>query len=422
MGLELKILGSGREVGRAAIEVIYNESSLLLDYGVNFDENDIPQLPLHVKPVKVKGIVASHVHLDHIGSIPLLYVSASPRLIATPPTIQMSKYMLEDFLKLSGYYLPFEYNEVLSMLERAEATGYNKIVELDDFQVELVDAGHIPGSAMTKIYVDDKVLLYTGDVNTVETKLTKPADISKIKDVNILVTEATYGMTEHPPREVVEKAFIESVKEVIEEGGTVLIPSFSVGRSQEILCLLAERLPYIDVYYDGMVRTILDIMLENKTYINRMDLLEKAASIFKRIRGWRDRRRAWKRPGVIVASAGMLKGGPALYYAKKLSDSKKNAIFLVSYQAENTPGRSIVENGKISDEYPLISARIEWFDFSSHAGRSGLIEIAKSIEELEHIIIVHSEEETAMQLSEYLKETFDVKVTIPNNGDIIKLS
>ncbi len=422
MGLELRILGSGREVGRAAIEIAYNESSLLLDYGVNFDENDIPQLPLHVKPLKVKGIAASHVHLDHIGSIPFLYISASPRLIATPPTIQMSRYMLEDFLKLSGYYLPFEYNEVLSMLESAEATGYNKVVDLDGFQIELIDAGHIPGSAMTKVYVSDKILLYTGDVNTVETKLTKPADISKIRDVNVLITEATYGTTEHPPREIVEKAFIDSVKEVIEDGGTVLIPSFSVGRSQEILCLLAEHLPYIDVYYDGMVRTILDIMLENKTYIHRIDLLEKAASTFKRIRGWRDRRRVWKKPGVIVASAGMLKGGPALYYVKKLSDSKKNAIFLVSYQAENTPGRNIIENGKISEEYSLINARIEWFDFSSHAGHSGLIEIIKSIENLEHIVVIHSEEETAIQLSEYLKETFGVKVTVPNNGDTIKLS
>ncbi len=421
MGLELRILGSGREVGRAAIEVVYGGNSLLLDYGVNFDENDIPQLPLHVKPIRVKGVIASHVHLDHIGSIPLLYVSASPKLIATPPTIQMSRYMLEDFLKLSGYYLPFEYNEVLSMLENANYIDYNKVIELEDFQIELVDAGHIPGSAMTKVYVNNKVLLYTGDVNTIETKLTKPADTSRISDVNILITEATYGTTEHPPRKLVEEIFIDSIKEVIDQGGTVLIPSFSVGRSQEILCLIAEHLPYIDVYYDGMVRTILDIMLENKTYIHRIDLLEKAASTFKRIRGWRDRRRAWKKPGVIVASAGMLKGGPALYYVKKLSESRKNAIFLVSYQAENTPGRNIVEKGRISDEYPLINARIEWFDFSSHAGRDGLIEIIRSIKNLEHIIIVHSEEETAAQLSEYLKEAFDVSVTVPNNGDVIKL-
>ena len=420
--LELHILGGGREVGRAAIEVTYRDSSLLLDYGVNFDENDVPQLPLHIRPLKVKGVIASHVHLDHIGSIPLLYVSSSPVFVATKPTIQMSRYMLEDFLKLSGYYLPFEYNEVLSMLENADAKDYNNTIELGDFQVELIDAGHIPGSAMIKVYVKNKVLLYTGDVNTIETKLTKPADISKIKDVNILLIEATYGMTNHPPREVVEKAFIDSVKEVIDEGGTVLVPSFSVGRSQEILCLLAEHLPYLDVYYDGMVRTILDIMLENKKFIYRSDLLEKAASIFKRVRGWRDRRKAWRNPSVIIASAGMLKGGPSLYYVKKISDSKKNAIFLVSYQAENTPGRNIIEKGRISDEYPLINARIEWFDFSSHAGHNGLLNIIRAAKNLEHLIIVHSEEETALALANYLKETLGIEALVPNNGDTITVA
>lgn len=421
MPVRIKILGGGKEVGRAAVLVEYNKGSLLLDYGVSFDENDTPQLPLHTSPRELEGIIASHVHLDHIGAIPYMYISTSPPLFSTSITIKLSKYMLEDFIKLSGYYLPYEYNEVLNMLDSSCKIDYGETIDLDNFSLTIYNAGHVPGSAMAKVYVKDKVILYTGDINVVETRLTKPLDHSPLHDVQVLVMEATYGSVVHPPRKLVERLFIEAVKEVVENNGTVLVPAFSVGRSQEILCLLAEQTPYLNVHYDGMVRTIADIMLEEKKFINKYKLLEKALREFNRVRGWNDRRKIWKEPGVIVASAGMLKGGPALYYAKKLGDSKKNAIFLVSYQAEGTPGRNVIGTGKLTDDYGLIKARIEWFDFSSHAGKDGLLNIVKSCTNLEKLIIIHSNEDVARTFVEHVKEETGIEAYVADNNDVIEI-
>ncbi len=419
--INIRILGGGKEVGRAAVLVERDDKGVLLDYGVLFDENDIPQLPLHINPQKIQAIALTHVHLDHLGAIPYIYISKSPPIYTTRITIKLSRYMLEDFIKLSGYYLPFEYNEVLSMIDNSKPVSYGEILELGGISMELRDAGHIPGSSMVKVYVKDKVVLYTGDINVVETRLTKPLDFTSLNDVQVLIMEATYGAVTHPPRKLIEELFIESVREVIENGGTVLVPAFSVGRSQEILSLLAERAPYLDVYYDGMVRTISDIMLEEKTYLNKPNLLEKALKEFNRIRGWSDRRKAWKTPSVIIASAGMLKGGPALYYAKKLSDSPKNAIFLVSFQAEGTPGRNILKLGRIFENQELVKARIEWFDFSSHAGKDGLIKLIKQCKNLEKIIIIHSDEETAYTFAKHVEENIGVETHVAENADIIKL-
>ncbi|HID00424.1 MAG TPA: hypothetical protein EYP05_03690, partial [Piscirickettsiaceae bacterium] len=124
---------------------------------------------------------------------------------------------------------------------------------------------------------------------------------------------------------------------VVDAGGTVLVPAFSIARGQEIMMVLAEKDLGVPVAIDGMIRDVTEIMLENKKYLKRPELLAKAYREFKIVRGWKDRNQVWKKPGVIIASAGMLKGGPSLYYLKKLGDNPKNAIVLVSFQA---PGRA----------------------------------------------------------------------------------
>ncbi|MGB9831540.1 MAG: MBL fold metallo-hydrolase [Fervidicoccus fontis] len=419
--MQIKILGSGKEVGRAAISVEYNNRSVLLDYGVNFDENDNPVMPLHISPIKLDGVVLSHVHLDHIGAAPLLYSSVKPKAFSTRVTRHLARLMLEDFLKLSGYYLDFEINEVNSLLSSIQDVKAGDFVKLSEFfSLDFYHSGHIPGSLSVKISTPDGSLIYTADINSIDTKLVESAKIDGA-EADVLIIESTYGNANHPERKDVEKRLTESVNEVLEKGGTVLIPVFSVGRGQEIMTILAEN-DVSPVYIDGMVKQATEIMLENKVFLKNSELLEKAYSEQIFLKGWQDRRKVWKKPCVIVSSSGMLKGGPSRYYLRKIADDEKNAVFLVSFQGKNTPGRSIIERGIYEDGGKPVKARVEWMDFSSHAGKNGLIEIIKSIRNLEKIILVHGEPESQNVLADEIKQQTGIVPVIPNTGEVISFS
>jgi putative mRNA 3-end processing factor len=288
-----------------------------------------------------------------------------------------------------------------------------------------MNAGHILGSSM--IYLETPNghrILYTGDVNTIQTWTLSGAELWPLK-VDTLIIESTYGSRIHPPRFRVEKRFVSVVEEIISGGGVVLIPSFSVGRSQEVLTLLANELPYIDIYVDGMARDICAIYLEYQKYLRDPTLYIRALERVTFIKNARDRKKALSKPGVIIATAGMLKGGPSLHYLKKLADDSKNAVLLVSYQAPNSPGHKLLEEGGLEEvEVYFTKARLEWFDFSSHAGRDGLVDIAKSYSQtLRNIVVIHGDEESATGLAKAIKNTLggDLNVVIPVNGDSITL-
>ncbi len=424
MGLKLTVLGSGKEVGRAAL-LLEDESSgkkLLLDYGITFDESDIPVFPLSVPPAKLSAVAITHAHLDHVGAAPMLFVSVRMPVIMTELTKRLSKLMIEDMIKLAGYYLPYEYPELETMLSSVHEVSLGGEAEIDGIRIEVLNAGHIPGSAMYRIEMGGKTILYTGDINTIDTRLVSGARVDGV-EADVLIIESTYGNVDHPDRKEVEDRFIETVKSIVEDGGSVLIPAFALGRSQEILSLLAERLPYANVYYDGMTRKIMDLMLSYNKYINRVDLLEKAARLFVAVQGTGMRKKIYREPGsIIVTPAGMLKGGPALYYLKRMWNAKKSAIILVSYQAPSTPGRRILAEGTFEEGGPRVRARVYWFDFSSHAGSSGLMRIVKSVKNLEKVIVVHGNDTVAHEFAYRIKEETGLEVEVPSNGTTLNLS
>lgn len=419
MTMKLKILGSGKEVGRAAIAVEYNGRAVMLDYGVNFDENDNPVMPLSYPPNRIDALVLSHVHLDHIGAAPLLYSSVVPRAFSTRLTRHLSRIMLEDFLKLSGYYLDFEINEVNTLLSNIEDVSHGSKVRAGEFEIEFFHSGHIPGSVATKVSTPEGSILYTSDVNTIDTKLVTKARLDGA-EAQTLIIESTYGNADHPERKEVEGRFIDSVKEVLSSGGTVLVPVFSVGRGQEIMTILEEN-EISPVYVDGMVRSATEIMLENSEFLRDPELLRRARENQIFLSNWQDRRSAWKKGGVIVSSSGMLKGGPSRYFLRKIHDNPRNAVFLVSYQGRGTPGRMLIEKGMFEEGGPQIRARLEWMDFSSHAGRSGLVEVLKSVRGVERVILVHGEESVQKEFAERVKEALGIEPLIPSTGETIEL-
>jgi putative mRNA 3-end processing factor len=423
--MELKILGGGREVGRVAVLVSDRGEAVLLDYGVNFNEKDVPQTPIHVRPVDVSAVVISHSHLDHVGAAPYLYITGNPETIATRPTLDVARLLIIDFLRLNSYYIDYELREFDRMYDNTRFVNYNDDVSVGDYLIRLYNAGHIIGSSIVYIETPSgEKILYTGDFNTIQTWTLPAADVPPVEPTTIIV-ESTYGARNHPPRHLVEKRLLEIVESTIDAGGVVLIPAFSVGRTQEVMTMLYSQAPYLDIYVDGLSRDVTEVYLKHKRFLRDSTLFTKVVEGVNFVTDASMRKRIVKKPCVIIASAGMLKGGPALYYLKQIYRNPRNAVVLVSYQAVNSNGHRVLESGGIEDqEIDRVLARVEWLDLSSHAGSDDIVKyVARYKSSVKNVVIVHGDIEDATVLAEKLRKTLgeDVNIHIPANGESIKI-
>jgi putative mRNA 3-end processing factor len=421
MVLKISVLGGGREVGRSAISVNVGDKKILLDYGVSFDERDRPVLPLHVRPIDLLAVMISHAHLDHIGAAPYLYITGAPKLITTRPTIDVARLLTLDFLRLNAPYVEYEMREFERMSSNTVFIEYGEKIEVNGVSAQFFNAGHIIGSSL--VYIEtpsgDKIL-YTGDFNTTQTWTLKPADTIPV-EVTTLIVESTYGARNHPPRGKMEERLVSIVEETVDRGGVALIPAFSVGRSQEVITLLYAHAPYLDIYVDGLSRDITEIYLRHREYLRDPSLFNRVVEGVNFVTDASMRRKIVKKPCVIVASAGMLKGGPSLYYLKRLYDNPRNSIILVSYQAINSNGHRVLEEGQLSElDIGPIKARLEWIDLSSHTSRDDIVKyISQYKSTLRNIIIVHGNYEEESILASRVREILgnDIRVYTPATGE-----
>ncbi|MEM1557273.1 MAG: MBL fold metallo-hydrolase [Thermoproteota archaeon] len=412
----IKFLGGVREVGRSAIYLKDGEKRFLLDAGVMLSGREV-KYPIHIPPKEVDEIIITHAHLDHIGAAPIFFIGSGRRAFMTKLTAPLAKIILLDFIKVSKGILPFEILEVDKFIEKSEKLEYNQEVSKNGFKLTFLQAGHTPGGGQILLEFKEKRILYTGDINTVETTLLKGA-FTEYPSIDVAIVESTYANKNHPSREEVERRFVEKLKEVVERKGLVLVPAFGIGRSQEVITILTKySFPY-DVYYDGMARAVTQILFDFPEWLSNPNLLEEAAKEVIWINTQRQREEALKNPGVIVTPAGMLQGGPVNFYLKKVGDSKKNLIAFVSYQVEGTPGRILLEKGIITVEGKLVKAKseIKHFELSSHSGKNQLEKLIEKIN-ADKTFIVHGEPENCEQLAEYVREKLGLKAFAPKIGE-----
>ncbi|MFP3074375.1 MAG: MBL fold metallo-hydrolase [Caldivirga sp.] len=419
----VEVLGGGGEVGRMAILVRGSRNTVLLDYGVNFDEEGRPIFPLHVRPRDLTAVVLSHAHLDHCGALPGLYVSSSPPLYTTPLTAELAELMFRDAVKLSGYYLPYEEEEVRNALRQAKPVNFNEAVELNGDSLMFLNAGHVPGSVMTLMSIDGYRILFTGDFNLAPSNLLDGADLYNVpRDIDLVIMEATYAGGTHPPRERLEEEFIKAVKETLEEGGSVLIPSFTIGRTQELLLTLIKHdVTEVPIYVDGLARVANRVISKYPQFLRDPNLYAKAMTYSTEIMGNYFRRNALRDQAVIITPAGMLKGGAAVYYLKRLGGDRRNAVILPSYQAPDSPGYDLLTKGvvRVDNEEIRVNAKVYWFDFSAHSGLEELVNFIRYFSDNTNILIVHSSPRNALRLSEHL-EGRNIHVTL-TTGEAFEL-
>jgi len=414
--LKIGFLGGAREVGRIGVSVKSEKTQFLLDYGVMLDRE--PGFPMHVPPKEVDALILTHSHLDHSGALPIFYIEGKRPLYTNKLNLELTQLLIRDFIHLSGYYLPFEYLELGAMMRSNKHLDFNAKEEVGDMQFQLINAGHTPGSAHVLVEANGKRLLYTGDFNTDESKLL-PGATMDYGDLDAVIIESTYANEDHTERAELEKRFVEACTEVVEKGGIVLVPAFGVGRSQEMATILAAHHFEHPITLDGMTREASRIIMNYKDFLRDPKMFMDAMHSADWVEGWRDRRRAIKTPGVIISTAGMLKGGPAAFYMSKLGKRANNAVFLVSYQIPGTPGKELLDKGicTIDGKVRKVKARYEHFDFSSHCGASQLKDALRKLGGKPKVFCVHGAEGNCELFANWAKTELGLEAYAPKTGD-----
>ncbi|MDY6764211.1 MAG: MBL fold metallo-hydrolase [Halobacteria archaeon] len=413
--MDVKFLGGAREVGRSAVLV----DDVLVDYGLK--TGNPPEYPLGGS-LKPDTVVLSHGHLDHVGAVPTL-MNHLPDVHQTPPTRDLNRLLAEDTLKIAegSYGLPFSREDVLRLSQTSYLHPFGGVFQAGDFECEFYDAGHIPGSASVLMTSDDDTtLFYTGDINTVPTQLLTPAPDPPHADAMII--ESTYFNYDHPDREELEEEFVQSVRNTLYQGGDVIIPVFAIGRTQEILMILEKY--DVPCYVDGMGTDVTHIFRQYPEYIRDSDALKRAWNHAKQVDPQR-RDRVLGSGSAVVTTSGMLTGGPAVYYVKRIRDDPVHKICLTGYQIEGTPGREALESkrAELDDKVVPISAQVELYDFSAHAGSTGLREyVEKAVNSgVEHVLCVHGDEEDCVDFAEWVRDELNVEAMAPKLGEEISI-
>lgn len=368
-----------------------------------------PKYPIRPPPVDIAFL--SHAHIDHSGMMPWLCAQQGVDVIATPPTIAIGKMLLEDSVKVSsseGFPVPYEKGDVRVMKRHFQEASFGDSVEVGNIEVLVHTAGHIPGAAMFEL-ISDRSVLFTGDINTLDTHLVNG---TSAVDCDVLVIESTYSGRNHPPRSKTEHEFLEKTREVVERGGLAIVPAFAVGRSQEMLLTLMDS--DFDVWLDGMGRAVNREFVKMPDYLRSVESLRKAMGKTRVVRN-ADERDSVTSGQVVVTTSGMLDGGPILEYLRSKRTDSNSAVLLTGFQVEETNGRMLLETGEIMlGETPAkVDCEVGFFDFSAHADHSELLRFVKECSP-ETVVLCHGDNREALA-NDLAAEDF--KVLSPMEGE-----
>ena len=429
-------------------------------------ENEAPFL---YNPEEIDFMLLTHAHIDHSGRIPKLYNEGfRNKIYAHKATCDLCTLMLPD----SGHIQEMENEwknkkrkrkgekevpplytaeEAARCLEIFEPIQYDEIIEITpEIHVRFNDAGHMLGSSIIELWVKEDgketKTVFTGDLGNNDIPLLDSPTM--IEDTDYLVMESTYGDRLHVGTKDKAKVFLDIVSETLDNGGTVVIPSFAVGRTQEILYELNmikeerskdpkfqeeyEKLMRVPVYVDSpLAISATEVFKENedlfddetKAIMERGDNpLEFPGLKFTRTADESKALNERDEPSIIISASGMCEVGRIKHHLKHNIWNPKSTILFVGYQAPGTLGRTIVDGAKtvkIFGEEFSVRARIEYIEgYSGHADQEWLLNFVYSfIKKPKHIFLVHGEPKGQMVLKDKIVETANIPVTIPGFGE-----
>ncbi len=448
--VRITALGGVQEVGRSALLVQTRESSVLLDCGINpgstrpfeaFPRLDNPAFEIE----SLDAVVISHAHLDHCGLLPFLYkYGYDGPVYCSAPTSNMMTLLQLDYLDVAGkqgvtpYY---DQKDVRECVLHTLPLRYGVVTDIaPDMRLTLHNAGHILGSSMVHLHIGEGLhnVVYTGDYKYSRTMLLEAAT-TEFPRVETVITESTYGGPDDimPSRVEAEERLTSVVNQTLERKGKVLIPVPAVGRAQEIMLVLdgymrRGLMKEAPVFIEGMISEATAIHTAYPEYLGREvrnSILHDGVNPFQSdyftivehpsirqeiIEG---------EPCIIMATSGMLEGGPVIEYFKSLADDENNSIVFVSYQIEGTMGRRVqkglnevavmTSEGKMD----VVKVRLHTESIEGFSGHSDRRQIFNYITHLqpkpERVVVCHGERAKCLSMANFIERRCEVQTLVP---------
>jgi len=456
--VRITALGGVQEVGRSAFLLQTRESSVLLDCGTNpgssrpfeaFPRFDNPAFELD----SLDAVVISHAHLDHCGLVPFLYkYGYDGPVYCSAPTSNLMTLLQLDYLDVAskqGTTPHYDQKDVRECVLHTNALRYGVVTDIaPDIRLTLHNAGHILGSSMVHLHVGEGLhnIVYTGDYKYARTMLLEAAT-TEFPRAETVITESTYGGPDDlmPSRVEAEERMNAVVNQTLERKGKVLIPVPAVGRAQEIMLVLdgymkRGLMKEAPVFIEGMISEATAIHTAFPEYLGRevrQSILHDGINPFQSdyftiVEHPNVRQEIIEgEPCIIMATSGMLEGGPVIEYFKSLADDEKNTVVFVSYQIEGTLGRRVQkglnEVAMMNNEGKMDVARVRLHvdsieGFSGHSDRRQLINYVTHLKpKPERVLVCHGERAKCLSVANFLQRRCEIDAFAPGLLETFRL-
>jgi metallo-beta-lactamase family protein len=447
--LEITFCSGAGTVTGANFLVTAGKTKFLVDCGLVQNTSladDVNWKPWPYDPTEIEALIITHSHIDHIGRIPKLIKDGfKGRIISTIPTKELVRPMLEDTAAILGHAKELHLNEIYNddtigkALSLWEGIPYHQEFQIGEVRGRLLDAGHILGSAMASLRYGTKTTVFTGDLGNSPSPLLK--DTEMLTDVDYLVMESVYGDRNHENRDERKKRLEAIIEDNYKRRGTLVIPTFSLERSQELLYEIGtlveeKRIPEMPVYFDSPLGIKLTKVFQDfSDYFNEsaQKSLKIDGDLFSfpglKVTPETDDSKTivhMPDPKIIIAGSGMSNGGRITHHEHNYLPNPNNTLLLTGYQSMGTLGRAIEEGAKkvhIHGEEVKVAAHIEKISgYSGHKDRDHLVDFVGAVsDKVQRIFVVMGEPKSALFLTQRLRDFLGVNAEAPDAGQTVTL-